>query len=154
MKLNENNKTFVHKPDKGKKNWWLIDAQDVPLGRLACAVANILRGKDKPYYTPFVDSGDFVVVINAKNIKLTGNKRELKMYYRHSGYVGNLKEIPFTDMIERHPERVIKLAVKGMLPKNRLNRQIIKKLKVYAGNEHKHTAQQPQNRSISIGGID
>ena len=144
MKLNENNKTLVHKPEKDKKNWWLIDAQNIPLGRLATQVANILRGKDKPYYTPFMDSGDFVVVINAKEVKLTGNKKNAKMYYRHSGYLGNLKEIPFSEMIQRHPERVIKLAVKGMLPKNRLNRQIIKKLKVYAGSEHTHAAQQPQ----------
>lgn len=148
MKLNKNNKTFVHKPDKDRKNWWLVDASDVPLGRLATSVANILRGKDKPYYTPFVDSGDFVVVINARQVKLTGKKAEQKTYYRHSGYLGNLKEIPFKQMLEKHPERIIRLAVRGMLPKNRLNRQIIKKLKVYPDSAHQHRAQQPQPRSI------
>jgi large subunit ribosomal protein L13 len=148
MKLNKNNKTFLYKDDKDKKDWWLIDATDIPLGRLATKLADILRGKDRPYYTPFMDSGDFVVVVNAKQVKLTGRKAETKMYYRHSGYLGNLKEIPFADMIERHPDRVIMLAVKRMLPKNKLNRQILKKLKVFPGTEHKHKAQQPKLRSL------
>jgi len=114
------------------------------LGRLSVKVANILRGKNKPEFTPNSDVGDFVVLVNAKNLKVTGSKREDKIYYRHTGYPGGIKQINFKDLLEKDPEKVIRLAVKGMLPKNKLNRQIIKKLKVYAGEEHPHEAQKPE----------
>ena len=129
---------------KLKKKWWLIDANDIVLGRLATKVADILRGKNKAIYTPFFDCGDFVIVINAEKIKLTGAKEKQKNYFRHSGYMGGLKKISYDKMMATHPERIIIHAVRGMLPKNRLNRKIIKKLKVYTGSEHKHTAQNPE----------
>ncbi len=150
MKLNKNNKTFL--PQKSEidnnKKWWLVDADGIVLGRLATKVSDILRGKDKPYYTPFFDTGDFVVIINADKVRLTGRKTEQKMYYRHSGYMGGLKETSFKRMLDTHPERIILKAVQGMLPKNKLNRKILKKLKIYAGPEHKHKAQNPQALSI------
>jgi large subunit ribosomal protein L13 len=146
MKLNKNNKTFL--PQKGvldgNKKWWLIDAEDVVLGRLATKVADILRGKNKALYTPFFDTGDFVVIVNADKIRLTGQKEAQKVYYRHSGYMGGIKETSYQKMKATHPERIITHAVKGMLPKNKLNRKILKKLKVYAGSEHRHTAQKPE----------
>ncbi len=145
MKLNKSNKTFLPKKETIEKKWWLIDAEGIVLGRLATKIANILRGKDKPTYTPFFDTGDFVIVVNADKVKLTGKKEEQKMYYRHSGYLGGLKETSFKHMIAKHPERVITHAIKGMLPKNKLNRKILKKLKVYAGSEHKHKAQKPES---------
>jgi large subunit ribosomal protein L13 len=111
---------------------------------LASQVANILRGKNRPHYTPFFDSGDFVIIVNADKVKLTGKKESQKVYYRHSGYLGGLKEISYKRMIATHPERVIAHAVRGMLPKNRLNRKILKKLKVYSGSQHKHQAQKPE----------
>jgi len=127
-----------------EKKWWLVDADGVVLGRLASQVANILRGKNRPHYTPFFDSGDFVIIVNADKVKLTGKKENQKVYYRHTGYMGGLKETTFKRMITTHPERVIAHAVRGMLPKNRLNRKILTKLKVYAGPEHKHQAQKPE----------
>jgi large subunit ribosomal protein L13 len=148
MKLNKNNKTFLPQKSEIDKKWWLVDADGIVLGRLATKVADVLRGKDKPSYVPFFDAGDFVVVINADKIKLTGNKEEQKKYYRHSGYMGGIKEISYERMMATHPERVLLQAVKGMLPKNKLNRKILKKLKVYAGSEHKHKAQNPQVMAV------
>ena len=124
--------------------WFVIDAEDQILGRLATRIATALRGKHKPTFTPHVDTGDYVVVINAEKIKLTGNKLEAKEYYRYSGYMGGLKVKTAGQLLEEHPERIIHQAVKGMLPKNRLAREVIKKLKVYAGTEHPHDGQQPQ----------
>jgi large subunit ribosomal protein L13 len=144
MKLNRNNKTFLPQKKAIDKKWWLVDADGVVLGRLASKVANILRGKNRPHYTPFFDSGDFVIIVNADKVKLTGKKENQKVYYRHTGYMGGLKETSFKRMITTHPERVITHAVRGMLPKNRLNRKILTKLKVYAGPEHKHQAQKPE----------
>jgi large subunit ribosomal protein L13 len=144
MRLNKNNKTFLPQKNAIDKKWWLVDADGVVLGRLASHVANILRGKDRPHYTPFFDTGDFVIIVNADKVKLTGKKESQKVYYRHSGYMGGLKETSYKRMIATHPERVITHAVKGMLPKNRLNRKILKKLKIYAGSEHKHQAQKPE----------
>ncbi|UCH93014.1 MAG: 50S ribosomal protein L13 [Candidatus Aminicenantes bacterium] len=149
MRLNKSNKTLL--PQKSaieKKKWWLVDAEGIVLGRLASRVADILRGKNKPLYTPFFDTGDFVIIVNADKVKLTGKKESQKMYYRHSGYMGGLKEITYKRMIATHPKRVITHAVRGMLPKNKLNRKILKKLKVYAGSEHKHQAQKPEALKI------
>ena len=129
-------------------NWVIVDASDKVLGRLASKIADKLRGKDKPIFTPHVDCGDFVVVVNAEKIKVTGNKFEDKKYYTHSLYPGGLKTKTFKDMNATKPEKVIELAVKGMLPKNKLSNQIIKKLKIYAGSEHPHEAQQPVNWDI------
>lgn len=148
MKLSKSNKTFVPQKDAIVKKWWLINAEGVVLGRLASRVANILRGKDKASYTPFFDTGDFVIVINAEKVKLTGKKEDQKMYYRHSGFVGGLKETSYKHMLEKHPDRILTQAVKGMLPKNKLNRKILKKLKVYAGTEHKHKAQKPETLKV------
>ncbi|RMH21165.1 MAG: 50S ribosomal protein L13 [Gemmatimonadetes bacterium] len=137
-------KTYTPKANEIERAWWLVDAEGIPLGRLASEVARILRGKHKPTYTPHLDVGDHVVVINAAKVALTGNKADQKTYFRHSGYMGGEKHIPFRRMIERHPERVIELAVKGMLPKNTLGRHMRRKLKVYAGAEHPHDGQRPQ----------
>ena len=134
---------FAHKETLTKEKWWLVDAEGKVLGRLASEVANVLRGKNKPQFTPNVDTGDFVVVVNADKVKLTGNKLSQKMYHRHSGYIGGLKSISAEDLLTKKPEMLIQHAVKGMLPKNRLGRKIFKKLKVYAGNEHPHEAQNP-----------
>ena len=144
MKLNENNKTAIPKKDDQDKKWLLVDAEGMILGRLATRLAGVLRGKDKPTYTPFFDNGDFVIVVNADKIKLTGNKEEQKIYYRHSGWMGGIKETSYQKMLATHPERILKAAVKGMLPKNKLNRKILKKLKIYSGTDHKHKAQQPE----------
>jgi len=144
MSLNKKNKTIIVKNEAINRKWWLVDARDIVLGRLASRVANILRGKDKPSFAPFMDTGDFVVVINADKIKVTGNKEDQKVYYRHSGYMGGIKETSIEHMRQTHPDRIITLAVRGMLPKNRLNRKILKKLKVYAGTEHMHQAQKPE----------
>jgi large subunit ribosomal protein L13 len=148
MKLNNANKTFVPQKDKIERKWWLVDAEDMILGRMATEVAKILRGRHKPTFTPFFDTGDFVVIINAEKIKLTGAKESQKMYYRHSGYMGGIKEVQYERMLATHPERIIKHAIKGMLPKNKLNRKILKKLKIYAGSEHKHAAQKPEALKI------
>ena len=136
-------KTFSAKPETVERDWYIVDATNQTLGRLASEIALRLRGKHKPVYTPHVDTGDYIVVVNAENVRTTGNKLEGKTYYRHSGYPGGLKETKLKDVLSRHPERVIETAVKGMLPKNPLGRAMIKKLKVYAGTEHPHTAQQP-----------
>ncbi len=137
-------KTYVANAEDRERNWLLVDAEGQTLGRLATQIADALRGKRKPAYTPHVDTGDFVVVVNAEKISVTGQKRQEKMYYRHSGYPGGLKSRTLNDMLERRPEEVIRLAVKGMLPKNRLARKQLTKLKVYAGPEHPHAAQQPR----------
>jgi large subunit ribosomal protein L13 len=135
--------TYVATPQDRERNWVLIDADGKTLGRLATQIADTLRGKRKPTYTPHIDVGDFVVVINAEKITVTGDKLHQKMYYRHSGYPGGLKKRTLNDMLERRPEEVIRLAVKGMLPRNRLARKQLTKLKVYAGPDHPHAAQQP-----------
>jgi large subunit ribosomal protein L13 len=136
--------TFIAKKEDADRDWVLVDAADKVLGRLAVDIASILRGKTKPQYTPHVDTGDFVVVINAEKIKLTGNKLEDKMYYRHSGFMGGLKTASAKDVLAKKPEEIIRHAVKGMLPKNSLGKAMFKKLKVYAGSTHPHEAQQPQ----------
>lgn len=136
--------TFIAKKEDADHAWVLVDAADKVLGRLAVDIASILRGKTKPEYTPHVDTGDFVVVINAEKVKLTGNKLEDKMYYRHSGYMGGLKTASAKDVLDKKPEEIIRHAVKGMLPKNSLGKAMFKKLKVYAGSTHPHDAQQPQ----------
>jgi len=141
-------KTLTPKKDEIERQWWLVDAQGIALGRLATEVARILRGKHKPIYTPHLDTGDHVIVINASQVMLTGNKSENKTYFRHSGYMGGEQHIPFKRMIETHPERVIELAVKGMLPKNALGRHMKEKLRVYAGSEHPHESQKPQPLQI------
>lgn len=136
--------TISAKPAEVQHDWYLVDAKDKTLGRLASEIAKRLKGKHKPIYTPHVDTGDFIVVINAEKVRMTGNKLNDKMYHRHTGYVGNLKSVNLGEMLDKHPERVLENAVKGMLPKNPLGRAMFRKLKVYAGSEHKHMAQQPQ----------
>ncbi len=136
-------KTYVATPTDRERNWLLVDANGQNLGRLSTQLATLLRGKNKPQYTPHCDVGDFVVVINAEKISVTGKKREEKRYYRHSGYPGGIKSRTLNEMLDRRPEEVIRIAVKGMLPRNRLARKQINKLKVYAGPEHPHAAQQP-----------
>ena len=140
--------TYSAKRTDNPENWWVVDAEGVVLGRLASNVAARLRGKHNPMYTPHVDTGDSVIVINAAKIKLTGRKLDKKNYYHHSGYIGGLKTITARKLMEKRPEDVIRHAVKGMLPKNRLGRQLYKKLKVYAGAEHPHAAQQPQTLNL------
>ena len=142
-------KTISAKPETAQHDWFVIDADGVTLGRLATEVARRLRGKHKTEYTPHVDTGDFIVIVNAEKVKVTGNKAQDKMYYRHTCHPGGLKEANFTQMIERTPEKVIELAVKGMLPRNPLGRAMYRKLKVYAGQEHPHTAQQPETLTLS-----
>ncbi len=138
-------KTYSAKPHEVDQNWLLMDADGQILGRMATVIATRLRGKHKAEYTPHVDTGDYVVVINADKVKVTGNKATDKIYYSHSGYPGGLKSVSFEKMIEKTPEKVIKAAVKGMLPRTPLGRAMFKKLKVYAGSEHPHSAQQPQS---------
>lgn len=140
--------TYSAKRSDNQDSWWVVDAQDAILGRLASNVAARLRGKHNPMFTPHVDTGDSVIVINAAKIKLTGRKLDQKNYYRHSGYIGGLKTITARKLMEKCPEDVIRHAVKGMLPKNRLGRQLYKKLKVYPGAEHPHAAQQPQQLNV------
>ncbi len=137
-------KTYTVKAGEIERRWYVVDAKDQVLGRLASSIATILRGKHKPTYSPHLDVGDFVIVVNAKDIRLTGKKASQKTYFRHSGYMGGDRQIPFRRMLERHPDRIIKLAVKGMLPKNTLGRAMLRKLKVYAGPEHPHEAQLPE----------
>ncbi len=137
-------KTYSAKAQDVERNWYVVDAQGKTLGRLATQIATILRGKHKPIYTPHVDCGDFVIVINAEKVWTTGRKLDQKKYYRHSGYPGGLREITLRDQLNRFPERVIEAAVKGMLPKNRLGSAMYKKLKVYAGPNHPHAAQNPE----------
>jgi large subunit ribosomal protein L13 len=142
-------KTFVATPATRERNWLVVDATGKTLGRLATEIANVLRGKRKPEYTPHCDVGDFVIVVNAEKVSVTGNKRQEKRYYRHSGYPGGLRSRTFEEMIERRPEEVLRLAVKGMLPRNRLGRQQLRKLKIYAGPDHPHQAQQPAPLEVS-----
>lgn len=137
-------KTFVTKPDDIQREWFVVDAKGQNLGRLASQIAHILRGKHKPIFAPNTDVGDFIVVINAEQIAVTGNRMTDKYYRRHSGYVGGMTSIRLKDMMIKHPERAIEIAVKGMLPKNALGREMFKKLKVYAGGTHPHTAQKPK----------
>ena len=137
-------KTTALRTQDIEQKWYLMDCSGKRLGRLSVQVANILRGKNKPEYTPNSDVGDFVVLVNAKNIEITGNKSENKIYFRHTGYPGGIKQISFKDQLEKDPEKIIRDAVKGMLPKNKLNRQIIKKLKVYNDEIHPHEAQNPE----------
>ncbi|SCG84069.1 50S ribosomal protein L13 [Proteiniborus sp. DW1] len=137
-------KSFIAKPNEIERKWYVIDAEGKTLGRLSSEIASILRGKHKPIYTPHVDTGDYVIVINAEKVVMTGKKLEQKAYRYHTGYPGGLKEIPYSTLIEKNPEKIISLAVKGMLPKNSLGRAMFKKLKVYKGSEHKHEAQKPE----------
>ena len=137
-------KTFMASPSTIERKWYVVDATGYTLGRLASEVAKILRGKNKPIFTPFIDTGDYVIVVNADKIKVTGKKLEQKIYYRHSDYVGGMKQTTLKEMLNKKPERVFELAVKGMLPKGPLGREMYKKLFVYAGPDHKHTAQKPE----------
>ena len=137
-------KTFSAKAESVQRDWFVVDATNKTLGRLCSEIASRLRGKHKPVFTPHVDTGDYIVVVNAEKIAVTGNKLEGKNYHRFTGYVGNLKTTPLKDLLAKHPERVIEIGVKGMLPKNPLGRAMYRKLKVYSGAEHPHAAQQPQ----------
>ena len=137
-------KTFMASPATIERKWYVVDATNMTLGRLASEVAKVLRGKNKPIFTPFIDTGDYVIVINAEKIKVTGKKMEQKIYYRHSDYVGGMKETTLKEQLAKKPESVIEMAVKGMLPKGPLGRQMYTKLFVYAGPEHKHQAQKPE----------
>jgi large subunit ribosomal protein L13 len=135
--------TVSTKPADVRRDWYVVDAEGKTLGRLATEIARRLRGKHKPEYTPHVDTGDYIVVINAEKIRVTGNKLQQKMYHHHTGYIGNLKSISLEKQLQKAPERVIETAVRGMMPKNKLGRAMFKKLRVYAGSEHQHTSQQP-----------
>ncbi len=137
-------KTYSAKKETATHSWYVVDATDKTLGRMATEIANRLRGKHKAEYTPHVDTGDYVVVVNAEKVRVTGNKSTDKMYYHHTGYIGGIKSISFDKLIAKAPERAIQSAVKGMMPKNKLSRAMLSKLKVYAGTEHPHQAQQPQ----------
>jgi large subunit ribosomal protein L13 len=141
-------KTLSAKPETVKRDWYVVDATDKTLGRLSTEIAHRLRGKHKPEYTPHVDTGDYIVVVNAEKITVTGKKASDKIYHRHTGYIGGLKSISFEKLIDKAPERVIQSAVKGMLPRGPLGRAMFTKLKVYAGTEHPHTAQQPKELDI------
>lgn len=141
-------KTFIAKPQNVEHNWLLLDAEGQTLGRMAAEIASRLRGKHKPEYTPHVDTGDYIVVINAEKVAVTGNKVKDKIYHSHSAFPGGMKNIAFGKLLDKAPERVLKLAVKGMLPRTPLGRAMFKKLKVYAGTEHPHTAQQPQTLTL------
>ncbi len=140
--------TPVAKKDELQKDWYVVDLEDKVLGRAATEIAQVLRGKHKAIFTPSVDTGDFVIVLNAEKVRLTGNKLSQKVYYRHSGYTGGLKSITAGEMLEKTPEELIRKAVKGMLPKNKLGRQMFKKLKVYCGADHPHQAQQPKELQV------
>ena len=137
-------KTFVAKPESVKRDWYVVDAENKTLGRICTEIALRLRGKHKPEYTPHVDTGDYIIVVNAEKVRVTGNKAKDKMYYRHTGYPGGLRSMSFEKMVDHAPERTVEFAVKGMLPKGPLGRAMYAKLKVYAGTEHPHQAQQPQ----------
>ena len=141
-------RTYTPKADEIEHKWWIVDAADKTLGRLATEVARVIRGKHKPMFTPHLDTGDNVIVVNASKVVLTGNKAEQKTYFRHSGYMGGEQHIPYKRVMAAHPERIIEMAVKGMLPKNALGKNLAKKLKVYAGSEHPHQGQQPQPLDI------
>jgi large subunit ribosomal protein L13 len=141
-------RTFTAKKEEIERGWYVVDAEGQTLGRLASKIAPILKGKHKPIYTPHLDCGDFVVVINADKVRVTGRKMDQKFYHRHSGYPGGISSISLRDQLARHPERVVQAAVRGMLPKNKLGRRMIKKLKVYAGDSHPHAAQQPKSLEL------
>ena len=143
-------KTFMAKAEEVKRKWYVVDAEGKPLGRLASEVAKILRGKNKPTYTPHVDTGDHVIVLNSEKVVLTGNKLDQKVYRHHSGWPGGMKEIKYRQLMDNKPEKAVELAVKGMLPKNSLGRAMFKKLKVYKGTEHEHQAQKPENLEINV----
>ncbi|CAM5504303.1 MULTISPECIES: 50S ribosomal protein L13 [Actinomycetes] len=142
-------RTFSPKPGDVQRQWHIIDAQDVVLGRLASQAASLLRGKHKPVYAPHMDMGDFVVIINADKVHLSGNKKTQKMAYRHSGFPGGLRSVRYDELLDKNPEKAVEKAIKGMLPKNSLGRQMLSKLKVYSGAEHPHAAQQPQPFEIT-----
>lgn len=148
------NKTYSPKTGEVERSWWVVDATDLPLGRLASEIAQILRGKTKPTYAPHLDMGDFVVVVNAEKVAVTSDKSQSKIYYRHSGYPGGIKAETFESLRERRPEAIIERAVRGMLPKNKLGRQMGRKLKVYAGSEHDHSAQKPQPLELDIRKVE
>lgn len=150
----KNNKTFSPRAVDVTRDWWVIDAAGLPLGRLATEVATLLRGKHKPIFAPHVDTGDFVVIINASEVEVTSKKSQEKIYYRYSGYPGGLKAESFEHLRERRPEAVIERAVRGMLPKNKLGRQMLRKLKVYGGSDHPHEAQQPQARKLDLRKVE
>ena len=137
-------KTFSAKHDEVERHWYLVDATNKTLGRLSTEIANRLRGKHKPIYTPHVDTGDYIVVVNASKIRVTGNKMQDKIYYKHTGYIGNMKSMNLETMLKKNPERVIMKSVKGMLPKNKLGNAMLKKLRVFAGSEHNHSSQKPE----------
>ena len=137
-------KTYTARAEDIEREWFLVNAEGKTLGRLASEIAQVLRGKHKPIYTPHLDCGDFVIVVNAEKVQVTGRKLDQKMYYRHTGYPGGIKSISLRNQLQKHPKRVLEAAVRGMLPKNRLGRKMFKKLKVYAGNSHPHQAQQPK----------
>ena len=141
-------KTFSAKPETVERDWFVVDATDKVLGRIAADIATRLRGKHKPEYTPHVDTGDYIVVVNAEKVRVTGNKAKDKKYYHHTGYIGGIKEISFEKLIDKAPERAIESAVKGMLPKGPLGRAMLSKLKVYAGEQHPHAAQQPRELTL------
>jgi large subunit ribosomal protein L13 len=141
-------KTYTVKKSDIKREWYVVDAQGKTLGRLASEIVKILRGKHKPTYVPYLDCGDYVIVVNAEKVRVTGKKLDQKFYYRHSGYPGGLKSINLRDQLQKHPTRVLEAAVRGMLPKNRLGRATIRKLKVYAGGSHPHQAQQPKTLDL------
>ncbi|MCX7749247.1 MAG: 50S ribosomal protein L13 [Clostridia bacterium] len=143
-------KTFMAKPEEVQRKWFIVDAEGKPLGRVASEVAKVLRGKNKPTYTPHVDTGDHVIVLNAEKVVLTGKKLDQKLHRYHTGYPGGLKEIKYKHLMERRPEKAVELAVKGMLPKNSLGRAMFRKLKVYKGDKHEHQAQQPEVLTLNI----
>jgi large subunit ribosomal protein L13 len=148
------NKTYSPKPGDVERAWLVVDATDLPLGRLASEIATLLRGKHKPTYAPHIDGGDFVVVVNAEKVAVTSDKSQSKIYYRHSGYPGGIKAETFESLLERRPEAVIERAVRGMLPKNKLGRQMARKLKVYPGPDHPHAAQKPQALELDIRKVE
>jgi len=137
-------RTFTEKQEEIEREWYVVDAEGQTLGRLASRIAPVLKGKHKPTYTPHLDCGDFVIIVNAEKVRVTGRKLDQKFYYHHSGYPGGLKSISLREQLDRYPERVLEAAVRGMLPKNKLGRRMVKKLKVYAGDSHPHQAQQPK----------
>ncbi|MDP2622720.1 MAG: 50S ribosomal protein L13 [Actinomycetota bacterium] len=147
-------KTFTPRPADVDRSWWLVDAAGLPLGRVASEVARILRGKHKPKFAPHMDMGDFVVVVNAEQVAVTGAKEDDKSYFRHSGYPGGISKRSFRELLATHPERVVEKAVRGMLPRNRLGRAMGRKLRVYAGPDHPHGGQDPQPLSLEIGRVD
>jgi len=148
------NKTFSPKPSDIERSWHLVDAADLPLGRLASEVAQVLRGKHKPTYAPHLDTGDFVVIVNAERVAVTSDKTQSKIYYRHSGYPGGIKAETFESLLGRRPEAVVERAVRGMLPKNKLGRRMARKLKVYAGPDHPHAAQRPEPLELKIRKVE